>query len=134
MSSSSQPCAIQKRDLDALPLRRRLAGLALFTLVATGVKVLGLSAPMPSAEAPASFRMASYRISALPSSAPRWGHDLSLGTKRQFRLVPLSGEPQLTLTLLPVRSRTGTKLSTTTLGGKDLGMEAVATLVPGFAM
>jgi hypothetical protein len=33
-----------------------------------------------------------------------------------------------------MRSRTGTKLSVTTLGGEDLGMEAVATLVPGFAM
>jgi hypothetical protein len=78
--------------------------------------------------------MAGYRISALPTAAPRWGRDISLGTTRQFRLIPLSGEPMLTLTLLPVRSRTSTKLSETTLGGKVLDMEAVGTLVPGFAM
>ena len=134
MSSSSQPSVTQQLDPGGLPLRRLLAGLALLTLMVTIEKVVGPSAPMPTDEAPASFRMAGYRISALPSSAPRWGRDLSLGTKRQFRLVPLSGEPPLTLTLLPVRSRTVTKLSETTLGGKTLGMEAVATLVPGFAM
>jgi hypothetical protein len=132
--SANQPSANQKQDPSGLPLRRLLAGLALLTLVATAGKMLGLSAPMPSTEAPSSLRMAGYRISALPTAAPRWGRDISLGTTRQFRLIPLSGEPMLTLTLLPVRSRTGTKLSDTTLGGKDLGMEAVGTLVPGFAM
>jgi hypothetical protein len=134
MSSTSQPSATQKQDPNGLPLRRQLAGLALLTLMATVGKVVGLSAPMPKAEAPSSLRMAGYRISALPTAAPRRGRDLSLGTTRQFRLIPLSGEPMLTLTLLPVRSRTGTKLSETTLGGKALGMEAVGTLVPGFAM
>ena len=134
MSSSSQPSVTQQLDPGGLPLRRLLAGLALLTLMVTIEKVVGPSAPMPTDEAPASFRMAGYRISALPSSAPRWGRDLSLGTKRQFRLVPLSGEPPLTLTLLPVRSRTVTKLSETTLGGKTLDFESVATLVPGFAM
>lgn len=134
MNSFSQPCANQKRDFDAFPLRHLLAGLALLTLMVTIKNVVGPSAPMPTDEAPASFRMAGYRISTLPSSAPRWGRDLSFGTMRQFRLVSLSGEPPLTLTLLPMSSRTGTKLSVTTLGGKDLGMEAVATLVPGFAM
>jgi len=134
MSSTSQPSATQKQDPNGLPLRRQLAGLALLTLMATVGKVVGLSAPMPEAEAPSSLRMAGYRISALPTAAPRRGRDLSLGTTRQFRLIPLSGEPMLTLTLLPVRSRTGTKLSETTLGGKALGMEAVGTLVPGFAM
>jgi hypothetical protein len=132
--SAHQPSATQKQDPNGLPLRRLLAGLALLTLMATVGKVVGLSAPMPEAEAPSSLRMAGYRISALPTAAPQWGRDLSRGTTRKFRLVPLSGEPMLTLTLLPVRSRTGTKLSETTLGGKDLGMEAVATLVPGFAM
>jgi hypothetical protein len=132
--SANQPSANQKQNPSGLPLRRLLAGLALLTLMATVWKVVGISAPMPSTEAPASLRMAGYRISALPTAAPRWGRDLSLGTTRQFRLVPLSGEPMLTLTLLPVRSRTGTKLSETTLGGKALGMEAVGTLVPGFAM
>jgi hypothetical protein len=134
MSSSSQPCATQEHDHGGLPLRRLLAGLALLTLIVTVEKVVGPSAPMPTAEAPSSLRIGGYRISALPSSGPRRGRDLSLGTMRHFRLVPLSGEPELTLTLLPVRSRTGTKLSVTTLGGKDLGMEAVGTLVPGFAL
>jgi len=134
MSSTSQPSATQKQNPSGLPLRRLLAGLALLTLMATIGKVVGLSAPMPEAEAPSSLDMAGYRISALPTAAPRWGRDISLGTTRQFRLIPLSGEPMLTLTLLPVRSRTGTKLSETTLGGKALGMEAVGTLVPGFAM
>ncbi|MFO0138668.1 MAG: hypothetical protein ACK535_11730 [Cyanobacteriota bacterium] len=132
--SAHQPSATQKQDPNGLPLRRLLAGLALLTLMATFGKVVGLSAPMPSTEAPSSLRMAGYHISTLPTAAPQWGRDLSRGTTRQFRLVPLSGEPMLTLTLLPVRSRTGTKLSETTLGGKDLGMEAVGTLVPGFAM
>jgi len=134
MSSTSQPSANQKQNPSGLPLRRLLAGLALLTLVATVWKAVGISAPMPEAEAPTNLDMAGYRISALPTAAPRWGRDISLGTMRQFRLVPLSGEPMLTLTLLPVRSRTGTKLSETTLGGKALGMEAVGTLVPGFAM
>jgi len=139
MSSTSQPSATQpsdtqKQNPNGLPLRRLLAGLALLTLMATVGKVVGLSAPMPKAEAPSSLDMAGYRISALPTAAPRRGRDISLGTTRQFRLVPHSGEPMLTLTLLPVRSRTGTKLSETTLGGKALGMEAVGTLGPGFAM
>ena len=134
MSSSSQPSANRKRDHDAFPLRHLLAGLALLTLMVTIENVVGPSAPMPTVEAPASLALPGYRISTLPSSAPRRGRDLSFGTMHQFRLVPLSGEPPLTLTLLPVRSRTGTKLSTTTLGGKALGMEEVGSLVPGFAL
>jgi hypothetical protein len=59
---------------------------------------------------------------------------MSLGTMRQFRLLPRSGEPELTLTLLPVRSRTGTDLSAETLGGKGLSLETVASEVPGFAL
>jgi hypothetical protein len=132
--SANQPSATQKQNPSGLPLRRLLAGLALLTFFATAQKVVGLTAPMPSTEAPSSLRMAGYRISALPTAAPRWGRDISLGTTRQFRLIPLSGEPMLTLTLLPVRSRTGTKLSETTLGGRALGMEAVETLVPSFTM
>ena len=134
MSSSSQLCPTQKHERGSLPLRRLLAGLALLTWIVTVEKLVGPSAPMPTAEAPSSLRLGGYRISALPSSGPRPGRDLSLGTMRHFRLVPLSGEPELTLTLLPVRSRTGTKLSVTTLGGKDLSMDAVGTLVPGFAL
>ena len=96
MSSSSQPSANQKRDLGAFPLRHLLAGLALLTLMVTIEKVVGPSAPMPTVEPPARFLMAGYRISTLPSSASRRGRDLSFGTMRQFRLVPLSGEPPLT--------------------------------------
>ena len=134
MNSTSQPSPTENDRRDGLPLRRLLLGLALLTLVASGAKVLGLSAPMPKLEAPSSLRLGGYRISALPTAAPRRGRDLSLGTMRQFRLVSDAGEPQLTLTLLPVRSRTGTKSSESTLGGTDLSIEAVGTLVPGFAM
>jgi hypothetical protein len=134
MSSTSQPSPTEDSRRDGLPLRRLLLGLALLTLVASGAKVLGLAAPMPKLEAPSSLRLGGYRISALPTAAPRRGRDLSLGTMRQFRLVSDSGEPQLTLTLLPVRSRTGTKSSESTLGGTDLSIDAVGTLVPAFAM
>jgi hypothetical protein len=134
MNSSSQSSPTEDDRRDGLPLRRLLLGLALLTLVASGAKVLGLAAPMPKLEAPTSLELGGYRISALPTAAPRRGRDLSLGTMRQFRLVSDAGEPQLTLTLLPVRSRTGTKSSESTLGGTDLSIEAVGTLVPGFAM
>ena len=134
MNSTSQPSPTENDRRDGLPLRRLLLGLALLTLVASGAKVLGLSAPMPKLEAPSSLQLGGYRISALPTAAPRRGRDLSLGTMRQFRLVSDAGEPQLTLTLLPVRSRTGTKSSESTLGGTDLSIEAVGTLVPAFAM
>ena len=134
MSSSSQPSANQKRDPDAFPLRHLLAGLALLALVAAVEKVVGLSAPMPAAEAPSNLTLAGYRISALPAAGPRRGREMSLGTMRQFRLLPRSGEPELTLTLLPVRSRTGTNLSAETLGGKGLSLETVASEVPGFAL
>ena len=134
MNSTAQPSPTENDHRDGLPLRRLLLGLALLTLVASGAKVLGLSAPMPKLEAPSSLRLGGYRINALPTAAPRRGRDLSLGTMRQFRLVSDAGEPQLTLTLLPVRSRTGTKSSESTLGGTDLSIEAVGTLVPAFAM
>jgi hypothetical protein len=134
MNSSSQPSPTENDHRDGLPLRRLLLGLALLTLVASGAKMLGLAAPMPKLEAPTSLELGGYRISALATAAPRRGRDLSLGTMRQFRLVSDAGEPQLTLTLLPVRSRTGTKSSESTLGGTDLSIEAVGSLVPGFAM
>ena len=134
MNSTSQPSPTENDRCDGLPLRGLLLGLALLTLVASGAKVLGLSAPMPKLEAPSSLRLGGYRISALPTAAPRRGRDLSLGTMRQFRLLSDAGEPQLTLTLLPVRSRSGTKSSESTLGGTDLSIEAVGALVPGFAM
>jgi len=108
----------------SLPLRRLLGGLALLTFVATAVKVVGLSASLPTAEAPSSLVLAGYRISALPSAAPQHGRNISLGTRRQFRLVPLSGEPALTLSLLPVRSRMG----------RDLNMEAIGEVTPSLAL
>jgi hypothetical protein len=134
MSSSAQPSANQKCDPDAFALRHLLAGLALLTFVAAVEKVVGLSAPMPAAEAPSNLALAGYRISALPAAGPRRGREMSLGTMRQFRLVQRSGEPELTVTLLPVRSRTGTDLSAETLGGKGLSLETVASEVPGIAL
>ena len=134
MNSSSLPSPTQQHERGALRLRRLLAGLALLTLVAAVEKVVGLSAPMPAAEAPSSLTLAAYRISALPAAGPRQGREMSLGTMRQFRLLPRSGEPELTLTLLPVRSRTGTDLSAETLGGKGLSLETVASEVPGIAL
>ena len=134
MNSSSLPSPTQQHERGALRLRRLLAGLALLTFVAAAEKVVGLSAPMPAAEAPSNLTLAGYRISALPAAGPRRGREMSLGTMRQFHLVPRFGEPELTLTLLPVRSRTGTDLSAETLGGKGLSLEAVGSEVPGFAL
>ena len=122
MSSPYLPAAAQGQG--SLPLRRLLKGLALLTLVATAVKAVGLSASMPTAEPPSSLTLAGYRISALPSDAPRHGRNISLGTRRQFRLVPLSGEPALTLSLLPVRSRMG----------RDLNLEAIGDVTPSLAL
>ncbi|MFO0076577.1 MAG: hypothetical protein ACK531_09925 [Cyanobacteriota bacterium] len=130
----SLPHPTQQHKRSGLPLRRLLAELALLTLVAAVEKVVGLSAPMPAADAPSRLALAGYRISALPAARPRRGREMSLGTMRHFRLVPRSGEPALTLTLLPVRSRTGTDLSAETLGGKGLSLEAVGSDVPGFAL
>lgn len=134
MSSSSRLSPTHQLDPGDLPQRRLLKGLGLLTLLVIIEKAAFLSAPLPTVEAPVRLSMAGYRISALPQTGPRRGRDLSFGTMRRFRLVPLSGEPPLTLTLLPVRSRTVMPLSETTLGGKDLGMDAVGTLVPGFSL
>ena len=122
MNSPFLPAAAQGQG--SLPLRRLLKGLALLTLVATAVKAVGLSASMPTAEPPSSLTLAGYRISALPSDATRHGRNISLGTRRQFRLVPLSGEPALTLSLLPVRSRMG----------RDLNLEAIGDVTPSLAL
>ncbi|MFN9531441.1 MAG: hypothetical protein ACK575_08350 [Cyanobacteriota bacterium] len=116
-------------------LRRVIVALALLAVAATIEKAVGLSAPMPAAVAPSSLRLAGYRISGLPSALPpRRGRELSHGSERRFRLVPLSGEPELTLTLLPVRTRTATDLSAETMGGKGLSLDTVAARVPGFAL
>jgi hypothetical protein len=120
----SSPFLSAAQGQGSLAMRRLLMGLALLTLVATAVKVVGLSASMPTAEAPSSLTLAGNRISPLPSDAPRQGRNISLGTMRQFHLVPLSGEPALTLSLLPVRTRMG----------RDLNLEAIGDVTPSLAL
>ena len=122
--SSSQPGPTQNGQRAGLPLRRLLLGLTLLTVAAAAEKVVGLSAPMPSVEAPSRLSLDGYRISALQDSAPRRGRDLSLGTMRHFRLVPLSGEPAIALRLLPVSSRMG----------RDLNMDAIGGVAPSLAL
>ncbi len=117
MSSSPQPSPTQDDQRRGLPLRRLLVGLTLLTVAAAVEKVVGLSAPMPSVEAPTRLSLDGYRISALQDSAPRHSRDISLGTMRHFRLVPLSGEPALALRLLPVSSRMGRDLNMDAIGG-----------------
>ena len=92
-------------------LRSWLLGLAVLALAATAERVVGLSAPMPTMKAPSSLRLAGYRVSALQGEPPRQGRELSHGALRRFQLEPLSGGPPLVLSVLPVRSRTGTELS-----------------------
>ncbi|MFN7633033.1 MAG: hypothetical protein ACK5Q7_07500 [Cyanobacteriota bacterium] len=133
MSPSSRPTPAPERGERLL--RRVIVALALLTAAATIEKAVRLSAPMPTAEAPASLRLAGYRINALPSARPpQRGRELSHGSERRFRLVPLTGQPELTLTLLPVRTRTATDLSAETMGGKGLSLDTVGALVPGFAL
>jgi len=117
MSSSPQPSPTQDDQRSGLPLRRLLVGLTLLTVAAAVEKVVGLSAPMPSVEAPSRLSLDGYRISALQDSAPRHGRDISLGRMRHFRLVPLLGEPALALRLLPVSSRMGRDLNMDAIGG-----------------
>lgn len=132
MSPTSLPPPTQQPD--GRPLRRLFVGLALLTLAVTAEKVVGLSAPMPAAEAPAALNLKGYRVSALEGAAPRRGRDLSQGSLRRFRLEPRSGEPPLTLTLLPVRSRTGRELTWQSLDVQGLSLEQVRTAVPSFAL
>ena len=73
MSSSPQPSPTQDDQRSGLPLRRLLVGLTLLTVAAAVEKVVGLSAPMPSVEAPTRLSLDGYRISALQDSAPRHG-------------------------------------------------------------
>ena len=124
MSRSPQPSPTPDDQRGTLPLRRLLLGLTLLTVAAAAEKVVGLSAPMPSVEAPSRLSLDGYRISALQDSAPRRGRDLSLGTMRHFRLVPLSGEPAMALRLLPVSSRMG----------RDLNMDAIGGVAPSLAL
>lgn len=119
-------------DREARFLRRLLSVLALLTLAATIDKALGLMAPTPTVEAPTRLSLPGYEVVPLPSAPPRQGRELSHGTQRRFRLRPRSGASELTLTLLPVRSRTGTDLSEETFGGKGLSLDTVASVVPTF--
>lgn len=132
MSPSSLPTPAVEGD--ARPLRRLLVVLSLLTLAATIEKAVGLSAPMPVMEAPTSLRLAGYRVRVLASEPPRRGRELSQGTLRRFQLTPLTGGPEMTVTLLPVRSRTATDLSAETFGGKGLSLDSVAAVVPGFTL
>jgi hypothetical protein len=109
--NSSMPHAEGDRKRGGLSLRPWLLGLALLAQAATAERVVGLSAPMPTMEAPSTLRLAGYRVGALEGEPPRQGRELSHGELRRFRLEPLSGGPPLVLSVLPVRSRTGTELS-----------------------
>ena len=115
--------------------RRLLQGMGLLTVVALVGKMVSLAAPMPIAEAPTALRLSGYGIQGLKAGAqPRQGRELSHGTQRVFRLVPRSGEPPLTLRLMPVRSRRGSEISEQTDPNQGLNMGAVAALVPSFAL
>ncbi|MFM7549048.1 MAG: hypothetical protein ACKO8I_09265 [Cyanobacteriota bacterium] len=115
-------------------LRPWLLGLALLAVAATAERVVGLSAPMPTMEAPASLRLAGYRVSALEGEPARQGRELSHGQLRRFRLEPRAGGSPLVVSLVPVRSRTGTELSEGSKERKGLNLVAVAEQVPSFAL
>ena len=134
MNSSSVPSIEGDGKRGGLPLRPWLLGLALLAVAATAERVVGLSAPMPTMEAPASLRLAGYRVSAMEGEPPRQGRELSHGELRRFRLEPLSGGLPLVLSVLPVRSRTGTELSEGSKERKGLNLVVVADQVPSFAL
>jgi hypothetical protein len=117
-----------------MTLRRLLVGLALLTVAATVERLVGLSAPMPTREAPSALRLEGYRVSAQGEEPPRRGRELSHGTLRRFRLQPLLGGPPLSVQVLPVRSRTGTEISEPSKERKGLNMVAVGVEVPAFAL
>jgi hypothetical protein len=134
MNTSSVPPTEGGRKPGSLFLRPWLVDLALLALAATAERVVGLSAPMPTREAPSTLRLAGYRVSALEGEPPRQGRELSHGELRRFQLSPLSGGPPVVLSLLPVRSRTGTALSEPSKERKGLNLVAVAAEVPSFAL
>lgn len=134
MSPSSLPTPAPGEHSGALFLRRLLLALALLTVAAMAEKFVGLSAPMPTAEAPSALNLKGYRVSVLAAGESRRGRELSHGILRRFRLASLSGEPPLTLTLLPVRSRTGTERTLAAEDVKGLKMEQVVAMVPSFAL
>lgn len=119
----------------SLRLRRLLQGMGLLTGLALVGKLVSLSAPMPVTEAPTALQWPGYTIRELEAGAqPRRGRELSHGTQRVFRLQPRSGDPPLTLRLMPVRSRRGSEISEQTDPNQGLNMGAVAALVPTFAL
>lgn len=134
MSSSPVPHNETKRNYRPGVLRPWLVGLCLLSVVATAERVVGLSAPMPTTEAPSMLRLADYRVAALVGEPSQQGREMSRGRLRRFRLEPLSGGSLLTLSLLPVRSRTGTELSEGSKERKGLNLLAVGAQVPGFAL
>ena len=71
MNSSSVPSIEGDGKRRGLPLRPWL---------------VGLSAPMPTIEAPSTLRLAGYRVSALQGDPLRQGRELSHGALRLFRL------------------------------------------------
>ncbi|MFM7170532.1 MAG: hypothetical protein ACKOYH_06735 [Cyanobium sp.] len=111
-----------------------LVALALLTAVATAERVVGLSAPRPTADAPSQLRLAGYRVSTLEGEPPHQGRELSRGALRRFRLEPQAGQPPLLLSMVPVRSRTGTELSEGSKERKGLNLVAVAEQEPSFAL
>ena len=119
MNSSSVPSIEGDGKRGVLPLRPWL---------------VGLSAPMPTREAPSTLRLERYRVNDLEGEPPRQGRELSHGELRRFQLSPLSGGPPVVLSLLPVRSRTGTELSEPSKERKGLNLVAVGAEVPSFAL
>lgn len=134
MSPSIAPQVKVSGKGGGLPLRPWLLGLALLTVVAAAERVVRLAAPRPTRQAPALPRLAGYRVSVLAGEPARHGRELSLGTLRRYQLEPLSGEPPLVLSLLPVSSRTGTEFSEASKERKGLNMVAVEAEVPSFAL
>ena len=134
MSPSIAPQVKVSGEGGGLPLRPWLLGLALLTVVAAAERVVRLAAPRPTRQAPALPRLAGYRVSVLAGEPARHGRELSLGTLRRYQLEPLSGEPPLVLSLLPVSSRTGTEFSEASKERKGLNMVAVEAEVESFAL
>jgi len=86
-------------------LRATLMLLAAATVGATLVKAVSHGAPAPREQPPAQLQLPGYRADPLATKPGRRGRDLSTNTLRQWRLVPVTGEAPLTLTLVPVRAR-----------------------------
>lgn len=128
------PMATPSSEPPPAALGPLLVMLSILTALAAITKVVGLSAPLPQDDAPSSVRLAGYSISALASRPAQQRRELSRGMERRFRLVPRTGEPVLTLSLVPVRTRTGTNYSTETLGGQGLSLDTVRGVIPDFAI